>query len=76
LYTNIIDLHLIARPRPSLLMDLNKLKDFLSDPWQIFMNSTDLFSFVDRLMALRCIAGCEAHTNFVDESAFLTADNV
>jgi hypothetical protein len=39
------------------------------------------FYFVDRfhgsaLHGYRCIAGCEAHTNFADESACLTADNI
>jgi hypothetical protein len=39
------------------------------------------FCFVDRLHGSaphgdRCTAGCEAHTNFADESACLTADNV
>jgi hypothetical protein len=57
-------------------MDLNKLKDILPDPCQILWNSTEFFSFVDRFTALRCTAGCEARTNFADESAFLTADNV
>jgi hypothetical protein len=36
---------------------------------------------VDQFMALvlhgdRCTAGCEAHTNFADESICLFADNV
>jgi hypothetical protein len=39
------------------------------------------FYFVDRfhgsaLHSDRCAAGCEAHMNFADESACLTADNV
>jgi hypothetical protein len=39
------------------------------------------FYFVDRfhgsaLHGDRCTAGCEAHTNFRDESGCLTADNV
>jgi hypothetical protein len=39
------------------------------------------FYFVDQfhssaLHGDRCAAGCEAHTNFSDESACLTADNV
>jgi hypothetical protein len=39
------------------------------------------FYFVDRLHGsalhgYRCTAGCETHTNFADESASLTADNV
>jgi hypothetical protein len=39
------------------------------------------FYFVDRvhvpaLHGDRCTAGCEARTNFADESACLTADNI
>jgi hypothetical protein len=39
------------------------------------------FYFIDRfngsaLHGNRCTAGCEAHTNFTNESACLTADNI
>jgi hypothetical protein len=45
------------------------------------MSYREDFYFVDRFHGSahhgdRCTAGCEAHTNFADESACLLADNV
>jgi hypothetical protein len=42
---------------------------------------TEDFYFVDRFHGStfhgdRCTAGCKAHTNFANESACLTADNI
>jgi hypothetical protein len=34
------------------------------------------FLFCWPLHGDRCTTGCEAHTNFADEAAYLTADNV
>jgi hypothetical protein len=52
-----------------------------ASPLDALLLYREYFYFVDRFHGSahhddRCTAGCEARTNFTDESACLTADNV